>query len=239
MSNNGKESSILNIIDKLIIPILLGILAWTADNSANKIAESQNRLAESQFNIQEDREARETDAQLVDLFGKYYFSNVDEQRDFAVKLISKLTSPELQKSLAELVISNPQESKKNQQEASTFAEIAQQKICNQIGVGENFWRLEKKPSVIYVEIKNDTLEDLRRKLMNNLNKTLNSSIAYGQQIHPNLNFDNEVRYFYPSDKEVALGIKCITDQISANSFTLVLSGSPNVKQGQIEIWINK
>ena len=41
----------LNIAEKLIIPFTLGILAFAANNAANKIAKSQSNLAQAQLEL--------------------------------------------------------------------------------------------------------------------------------------------------------------------------------------------
>jgi hypothetical protein len=107
VEKESKENRLLHIFETSLVPILLGVLAFSANNAANKIADSQHELARAQQQWTEEVTAREEqrknvelDARLIDLFGQYYFGEKPEKREFAVKIIKRITSPELQSSLA-------------------------------------------------------------------------------------------------------------------------------------------
>ncbi|NCQ92537.1 MAG: hypothetical protein GPI94_17955 [Microcystis aeruginosa LG13-03] len=114
MSNQPEKYRVIQIIEKLIIPVCLGLLAWSTSDSANKIAQSnlsltaaQNDLNRRLSEVNSNREGTQLDAQLIDLFGKYYFGGKPEQQKFALRIIKEVSSGELQRAIAEAVATDP------------------------------------------------------------------------------------------------------------------------------------
>lgn len=126
-------------LEKLIIPAALGILAWRTDVAANKISSSQQDLAAAQFELSTElakaeqiREGTELDAQLIDLFGKYYFGELPGEQTFAVNVVQNLTSPALREILAEVVANDVRQTDQARSEASSIAEGARQEAENEL-----------------------------------------------------------------------------------------------------------
>ncbi len=67
----GWFSKFLNIFEKLIIPIMLGILAYVASSASNKIAQSQLDLSNAQLSMAQAEAARNDDKHRADLRAKY------------------------------------------------------------------------------------------------------------------------------------------------------------------------
>jgi hypothetical protein len=102
-----RSNRMLHVLETLLVPILLGVLAFSTNRAGNKIANSQYALASEQQKWNEQVTAREErrkgvelDARLVDLFGQYYFADDQKKKDFAVKILSKMNSADLQRDLA-------------------------------------------------------------------------------------------------------------------------------------------
>ena len=107
---SDKFDFIIKILEILIIPLVLGILAWTANIASNRIAESQRDLAQAQYElneklslIEQKRRQSEVDARLTDLFGKYYFGDNEGQKRFAIKVIREISGSDLKNALATIL----------------------------------------------------------------------------------------------------------------------------------------
>ncbi len=107
VEKKAKTNRLLHIFETSLVPILLGVLAFSANHAANKIADSQRLLAETQQRWSEQVTAREEqrknvelDAKLLDLFGQYYFGDKPEKKDFAIKIVNRISSVDVQQSLS-------------------------------------------------------------------------------------------------------------------------------------------
>lgn len=92
MSNKEEKYSFL-------LPLFLGILSFSVGYSSNRIASSNLEIAKAQSELNKElskenrlREETQLDAQILDLFGKYYFGGDPEQQVFAIKITLPLST---------------------------------------------------------------------------------------------------------------------------------------------------
>lgn len=117
------SNKVVRILQTLLVPILLGVLAFSTNHAGNQIATSQYALASEQQKWtkeitarEEQRKDVELDAKLVDLFGQYYFAEDQKKRDFAVKILTRMNSEKLQRDLAIAIQEDKKVSDKSQNE---------------------------------------------------------------------------------------------------------------------------
>jgi hypothetical protein len=127
----AKVNKVLLILQTLLVPILLGVLAFSTNNAGNKIANSQYALASEQQKWtkeitarEEQRKDVELDAKLVDLFGQYYFADDQKKRDFAVKILTRMNSEKLQRDLAIAIQEDRKVSEKSQTELDEIVAVS-------------------------------------------------------------------------------------------------------------------
>jgi hypothetical protein len=127
----ARVNKVLLILQTLLVPILLGVLAFSTNNAGNKIANSQYALASEQQKWtkeitarEEQRKDVELDAKLVDLFGQYYFADDQKKRDFAVKILTRMNSEKLQRDLAIAIQEDRKVSEKSQTELDEIVAVS-------------------------------------------------------------------------------------------------------------------
>ena len=93
---------ILRIIE-IVGLVFVGILAFKAQQTSNRIADSQLKLNERISHFEQQRKNTQLDAHLVDLFGRYYFGEKPGQKEFAVKIIKEMSGDDLKDALTFVV----------------------------------------------------------------------------------------------------------------------------------------
>jgi hypothetical protein len=94
---SAKESpkiKILEVLEKLLIPILLGVLTFVTSEAGFRISQSQLKLAESQEQRQKDEAKNNLQIKYIELFYNDITSGDNKKRSNAVQLAKKLISDE-------------------------------------------------------------------------------------------------------------------------------------------------
>ena len=130
---NPKLKTAVRIIEVLIVPAFLGILAWSANQAGNKIAASQHDLAlqqeawnEAMSNREQERKDNELDTRYLELFGQYYFNNAIEKRRFAINMIDRVKNEPLRKSLAVVANNDLKENAPKTEEIAKLQQFTEQ-----------------------------------------------------------------------------------------------------------------
>jgi len=93
-------------LEKLVIPVLLGFLAWVGSQAATKISEGQLHLAESTADYQKLESRRYMQAKFIEMFYKDLNSGDPASQMNAVRLV-RLIDADLAQSLLTLVATTP------------------------------------------------------------------------------------------------------------------------------------
>ena len=96
----------LRILEKLVVPVMLGLLAWLASQAATKISESQLKLAESGADDRKLEFRRSMQAKYIEIFYKDLNSGDPKSQSNAIRLV-QLVDSDLAKSLLDLVAATP------------------------------------------------------------------------------------------------------------------------------------
>jgi hypothetical protein len=96
----------LHILEKLVIPVMLGFLAWVGSQAATKIAEGQLHLAENTADHQKLESRRSMQAKFIEMFYKDLNSGDPASQMNAVRLV-RLIDADLAQSLLTLVATTP------------------------------------------------------------------------------------------------------------------------------------
>jgi hypothetical protein len=98
---NLSKTKILEVLEKLLIPVLLGILAFITNRAGNQISEAQLELSRSQLKLAEAQNARqESEARsnlqtkYIELFYKEISSQDAKKQEYALSFL-KLISPDV------------------------------------------------------------------------------------------------------------------------------------------------
>ncbi|NES81595.1 MAG: hypothetical protein F6K10_09405 [Moorea sp. SIO2B7] len=200
-------------LEKLIIPVALGVLAWSTDVAANKISSSQHELATA-----------ELDAQLIDLFGKYYFGELPGERNFAINVVvQNIKNPALRRTLAEVIKSDERQSDETRSEASSIAEEARRLMVNRY-----------KIQIFYNDKKPEQMSEAYEIKSALVSQGVTSTIEVRQQ--RDTASSDQIRYFEQNERDVALALQDILNSsYSQRSFVLqpVVTPSP----GSISIFL--
>ena len=102
--------NVLRILEKLVVPVMLGLLAWLGSQAATKISEGQLTLAASvAASAAEDRKLefrRSMQAKYIEIFYKDLNSGDPKSQSNAIRLV-KLVDSDLANSLLDLVPNTP------------------------------------------------------------------------------------------------------------------------------------
>jgi hypothetical protein len=98
--------NILRVLEKLVIPAMLGLLAWLGSQGAAKISESQLRLAESAAEDRKVEFRRGMQAKYIEIFYKDLNSGDAKSQSNAIRLM-RVVDSDLSQSLLELVAVTP------------------------------------------------------------------------------------------------------------------------------------
>lgn len=96
----------LRILEKLVVPVMLGLLAWLGSQAATKISESQLKLAESAAEDRKLEFRRGMQAKFIEIFYKDINSSDPKMQSSAIRLV-QLVDSDLAKSLLDLVAATP------------------------------------------------------------------------------------------------------------------------------------
>jgi hypothetical protein len=98
---DSSKANILEVLEKLLIPILLGILAFITNRAGNQISEAQLKLSESQLalakaqNTRQESEAKSNlQTKYIELFYKDISSEDAKKQEYALSFL-KLISPDV------------------------------------------------------------------------------------------------------------------------------------------------
>jgi hypothetical protein len=112
LRDDGKAKSIsgfeqiLRILEKLVVPIMLGLLAWFGSQAASKISEGQLKLAESAAEDRKVEFRRSMQAKYIEIFYKDLNSGDSRSQSNAIRLM-QMVDTDLAKNLLELVAVTP------------------------------------------------------------------------------------------------------------------------------------
>jgi hypothetical protein len=99
-------SKILHVVEKLIIPIMLGVLGWVGTQAGTKISEGQLRLSESAAEDRKVEFRRNMQAKYIEIFYKDLNSGDSKSQMNAIRLV-RLVDSELAQNLLDLVPGTP------------------------------------------------------------------------------------------------------------------------------------
>lgn len=103
---NSILENVLRVLEKLVIPAMLGLLAWLGSQGATKISESQLRLAESAAEDRKTEFRRGMQAKYIEIFYKDLNSGDPKSQSNAIRLM-RVVDSDLSQSLLELVAVTP------------------------------------------------------------------------------------------------------------------------------------
>lgn len=154
-------SKALHIAEKLIIPILLGVLAFVAARAGNQIAQAQFEIAKSQLNLTESAEKdrreetrRTIQAKYVEIFYKEINSGEAKKQKAAINLL-RLIDDEFASKLANLVERTPGIPAEVRSDAGKIKED----ILNRFKIGIYFLQGQKKLAQVAAEIQKQLLSN--------------------------------------------------------------------------------
>lgn len=101
---------LVDALEKLVIPVVVAILAWAANNAATQIGKGQLALARSQQQREQQEILAERQIKYLGLLYPDLKSKDQDQQIWALGLLLRL-DPDTGKSLAYAVLSNPENSK--------------------------------------------------------------------------------------------------------------------------------
>lgn len=105
---NGK--GLLDVLEKLLLPFALGVLAWTTSQASVRVSASQLELAKAQDARQVNESRATAQLKYLEIFYRDINSTDERNQLFALSLLTYL-NPELGASLADLVKVSPRSSK--------------------------------------------------------------------------------------------------------------------------------
>jgi hypothetical protein len=95
----------LNIFEKLIIPILLAIIAYAANNASTQIAKSQLELAQQEASRRDNQHRDELKVKYIEIFLKDINSTDDVKKNNALSMLN-IVDNELASSLVKIIEKN-------------------------------------------------------------------------------------------------------------------------------------
>ena len=98
--------NVLRILEKLVVPVMLGLLAWLGSQAATKISEGQLTLAASAAEDRKLEFRRSMQAKYIEIFYKELNSGDPKSQSNAIRLV-KLVDSDLANSLLDLVPNTP------------------------------------------------------------------------------------------------------------------------------------
>jgi len=98
--------NILRILEKFIVPVMLGLLAWLGSQAASKISEGQLRLSESAAEDRKVEFRRSMQAKYIEIFYKDLNSGDSKSQSNAIRLM-QMVDGDLAKNLLDLVPVTP------------------------------------------------------------------------------------------------------------------------------------
>jgi hypothetical protein len=102
----GATIKILHVLEKLVIPIMLGVLAWIGTQAGAKISEGQLRLSESAAEDRKVEFRRSMQAKYIEICYKDINSGDPKSQMNAIRLV-RLVDSELAQNLLDLVPGTP------------------------------------------------------------------------------------------------------------------------------------
>lgn len=101
-----KYERLLTILEKLILPAILGLLAWFGSQAATQISEAQLQLAHSSVENQNNEAKRAIQVKFIEIFYKDFNSGNPSSQMNAIRLV-KLLDAKLAQDLLTLVATTP------------------------------------------------------------------------------------------------------------------------------------
>lgn len=84
---------VLRLMEVLIVPAMLGLLAWSVQHASNKIADTQvtqsRDLAQARIDEERRRAERQVQIKLLELFFENIFALEDEEKIFAISMLER------------------------------------------------------------------------------------------------------------------------------------------------------